>query len=369
MPSFILRQLDPEFWAKVQAKAAAEGTTVKAVILRLLAAWLAAVIVLSVTACGYQNPTAPTVDTPAVSTAAASIQLLAASRKDGLMDVTAVVMTIDGRHVPGAAVSFTASVGTITPELAQTDADGRAQALLTATEPSTVTASSGTLTTSVKLLSSVPAPVEPGTPQPFPPPAPPAPVPPFVPRPGTYLVTMTAAPASVTVGGSSTLSVTVQRTDDAPPPAAYAWACGNGPTVTTTTPSTSCAYPATGTFTARVTVSGGSTTGSGTVTVTVTTPPPPPPPALTLSLAGSANSVATGSTISYTATVGSVQAGETVTAYQWDLDDAAGFEGTSTLTTRTSGTYTTAGLFVATVKVTTSTGRTASATFNYTVTN
>src|SRR4026207_1162560 len=60
MPSFILRQLDPEFWAKVQAKAAAEGTTVKAVILRLLAAWLAAVIVLSITACGYHNPTAPT---------------------------------------------------------------------------------------------------------------------------------------------------------------------------------------------------------------------------------------------------------------------------------------------------------------------
>src|SRR4026207_1816896 len=64
MPSFILRQLDPEFWAKVQAKAAAEGTTVKAVILRLLAAWLAAVIVLSITACGYHNPTAPTPPPP-----------------------------------------------------------------------------------------------------------------------------------------------------------------------------------------------------------------------------------------------------------------------------------------------------------------
>jgi len=40
MPSFILRNLDPEFWAKVRTKADAEGTTVKAVILRLLSRWL-----------------------------------------------------------------------------------------------------------------------------------------------------------------------------------------------------------------------------------------------------------------------------------------------------------------------------------------
>lgn len=40
MPSFILRNLDPDFWAKVQAKATAQGVRIKDVILRLLADWL-----------------------------------------------------------------------------------------------------------------------------------------------------------------------------------------------------------------------------------------------------------------------------------------------------------------------------------------
>lgn len=39
-PSFILRDLDPEFWQKVKAKADAEGVTVKELILRLLTQWL-----------------------------------------------------------------------------------------------------------------------------------------------------------------------------------------------------------------------------------------------------------------------------------------------------------------------------------------
>jgi hypothetical protein len=40
MPSFILRDLDPEFWARVQAKAKAQNVRVKELILRLLADWL-----------------------------------------------------------------------------------------------------------------------------------------------------------------------------------------------------------------------------------------------------------------------------------------------------------------------------------------
>ena len=46
MPSFILRNLDPEFWRRVEAKAAAEGVTVKTVILRLLASWIAIPVAL-----------------------------------------------------------------------------------------------------------------------------------------------------------------------------------------------------------------------------------------------------------------------------------------------------------------------------------
>jgi hypothetical protein len=61
MASFILRNLDPEFWARVQAKAIAEGTTVKAVILRLLTQWLGVILLASLcAACGDLAPTAPT---------------------------------------------------------------------------------------------------------------------------------------------------------------------------------------------------------------------------------------------------------------------------------------------------------------------
>jgi hypothetical protein len=59
MPSFILRNLDPEFWAKVQAKATAEGVTVKALILRLLSQWLA-VVILAVLTVGCTSPDEPT---------------------------------------------------------------------------------------------------------------------------------------------------------------------------------------------------------------------------------------------------------------------------------------------------------------------
>jgi len=40
MPSFILRDIDPDFWRRVKSKAAAEGVTIKDLILRLLATWL-----------------------------------------------------------------------------------------------------------------------------------------------------------------------------------------------------------------------------------------------------------------------------------------------------------------------------------------
>jgi NRPS condensation-like uncharacterized protein len=38
--TYILRDIDDEFWRKVKSKAAAEGMTVKDVILKLLAEWV-----------------------------------------------------------------------------------------------------------------------------------------------------------------------------------------------------------------------------------------------------------------------------------------------------------------------------------------
>src|SRR4051812_13889075 len=70
MPSFILRNINPELWARVQAKAAAEGVPIKAVILRLLAQWVGVVALgamcVHVTACAYHAPDAPTRVTPPV---------------------------------------------------------------------------------------------------------------------------------------------------------------------------------------------------------------------------------------------------------------------------------------------------------------
>lgn len=40
MASYILREIDPELWRKVKAKAAGEGVTLKALIERLIATWL-----------------------------------------------------------------------------------------------------------------------------------------------------------------------------------------------------------------------------------------------------------------------------------------------------------------------------------------
>jgi hypothetical protein len=73
MPSFVLRAIDPALWARVQVKAAAEGITVKAFILKVLAAGVAPVLLLSLLglglpACAYDDakltPTTPTT-TPA----------------------------------------------------------------------------------------------------------------------------------------------------------------------------------------------------------------------------------------------------------------------------------------------------------------
>jgi hypothetical protein len=376
MPSFILRQLDPEFWAKVQAKAAAEGTTVKAVILRLLTAWLAAVILLSVTGCGYKNPTQPTIDTPqpGVPARLEIDNVPGTGDQAGTAAITARVIDAFATALEHQTVTFVATAGTLSAASAQTDAKGIARTTITAPQGGvTITATASGIT--AKTLAAVQPPLPPPPPvepPPVSPPPPPPPIPPPPPpEPGTYSVTLRATPPDILVGGTTTLVATVSGMNDAPmPPSSFTWNCGNG-TAATTTPSasSSCVYLTTGIFLAQVTATGGTVIGRGVAPVTVSPLPPPPPPTLTLSLTGTATSVLTGSTINYTATAGGFAAGETVTAYQWDLDETAGFEGTSTIPTRTSGPYTVSGLFVATVKVTTSTGRTASATFHYVVTN
>jgi hypothetical protein len=375
MPSFILRNLDAAFWTRVQAKAAAEGSTVKAVILRLLAAWLAAVVVLTTLACGYKAPTAPT---PAVQPPVgvpARLELTAnpgVGTDGGTGTVVARVFDAFSTALPDQTVTFSVSEGALSAAKVVTDDKGIARTTLTGPAGAAITIHASAGDVDVETLIAI-------QPTPAPPPVPPAPVPPPplpeppAPPPGipTYVVTLSASPSSLLVGGTATLSASVIPLFRAPAPTAYAWDCTGDSVVdaTTSTASYVCAYPIAGSVAATVRVTGGAASALGTTTVSVTPPVPPTPPALTLTLTGSPQTVAVTQPIAFTATIANVQAGETVSAYQWDLDNTAGFEGTSTITTRPGGPYTVAGLFVATVKVTTSTGRTASATFNYVVTN
>lgn len=328
---------------------------------------------LLLSGCGSKLPTAPTVDLPKAGQPARLELAVVPGTGDhgGTAAVTVRVLDPFSAALPDRTVTFIATAGTLTPTEAVTDEKGIARTSITAPAGSvTITATLADITT--KTLAAIEPlvgpPAAPNPPQPGPD-VPPVGVPPFVPKIGSYIVTMFASPSPVIVGGTATISANAERFDDAPPPSAFAWDCGNGTTTTTTTAaSITCLYPTVGTFLAKVTVTGGTAKGVGATTVTVALPPPPVPPALTVTLAGNATSVAKGGTLIFSATVGNLN-GDTIVAFQWDLDDTSGFEYTTLTSPRTSAVYATAGLFTATVKVTTLTGRTASATFQYVVTS
>jgi PKD domain-containing protein len=218
MPSFILRNLDPIFWARVQAKAAAEGTTVKALILRLLTVWLAALVLVALSAgCAYKNPTGPSPAIVVPSASPASLQFQASTQADHTIALAVKALTIDGRFVSGVTVAFTTSTGSLSQDTAVTDATGLAHTVLSSSETATVEASAGSLTVSTTLLSSVPValvgapPVYPPTvpspnippstppPPPAPLPAPPAPAPPAPPALAVTLTCTPAAPGALTM--------------------------------------------------------------------------------------------------------------------------------------------------------------------------
>jgi len=190
MPSFILRNLDPEFWSRVQAKAAAEGTTVKAVILRLLASWLAAGLLLFTVGCAYQNPAAPTPPAPATPGVPARIELNSSAgtgAESGSGRISARVFDAFATALPEQTVDFRASDGTLSAAQVVTDASGMARTIITGPDGAVITivATLGALevTTRVAIQARpvVPPTPTPPTPTPIPPtptPTPPTPIPP-----------------------------------------------------------------------------------------------------------------------------------------------------------------------------------------------
>lgn len=326
MPSFILRQLDPEFWAKVQAKAAAEGTTVKAVILRLLAAWLAAVIVLSITACGYHNPTAPTPPALPQPGVPSRIELTAnpgVGADAGTGVITLRVLDALNSALPGQTVTVTASEGSLSAASVVTDAKGNAH--LTITGPAgaaiAITATAGTAVqkTSIAMQAGPDAPL-PFVPPVFPPPAPPQPPAPPPPAPTpSYTVTVTASPSSLVVNGSATLTAAVVLVNGATAPTGYAWDCDadgkfDAPLAANVKV---CPYTTAGTIKSAVRVTGANASGQATVEVTVAAAAP----LLVAITAVPTGTLTTGVSVTYTATLSSTGPVPTTGInWEWDLD-------------------------------------------------
>jgi hypothetical protein len=110
------------------------------------AAWLLAVtgVVALGAACGDKK--SPTASTPTVQTVAVTVSPSSLPVQGGEADVTATVTSSAGAPMPGQAVTFTASKGTLTPSTpVTTDGNGQAKAKLSTTESGTVRASVGSI--------------------------------------------------------------------------------------------------------------------------------------------------------------------------------------------------------------------------------
>lgn len=335
MPSFTIYDLNPEFWAQVQAKAAREGITIKALILRLLASWLAAVLVLSAASgCAPHLPTAPDYVAPAVQTAPASLRLTVSTRSDRQYDVSATVLTADGHVVPNVAVSFALEGGTVTPDSALTNGAGVAQAVASAAANATLTVSAGALAASTR-VDGVPS---------------------------TLLLNAATSVAGdvvpfVVSGFVSGNSATVSTS----------WTFGDGGTAVNPSASASHRYVSAGSYLATVIATdslGRSASTSASVTVArapappAPAPPTPPAPPPTLSATLTCTPVAHGSNSScnVTASYRDTLPSGAITKVDWDWGDGV-VELATTSPVRTHN-YTNAGTYTvfATVTATTSDG-------------
>lgn len=242
----------------------------------------------------------------------------------------------DGASFDGASTSAAhtyGAVGTYQASVRVTDQDGR----------------SASATTAVSVTAAPP-----------PPPPPPGPPP-------SYTVTLAANPATVIVGGSSTLTATVTANNGAVPPTGFQWDCDNGAGVVGNSSSTfTCFYPTvTGARTAKVTVTGDTVSASATTTVTVTAPP------LSVAIAGP-SPIGVSASATFTATLSSTGPVPT-SGLVWEWDDDG--DGTTDFVSPSHGSsdarttsYGSTGVKTIKVKVTDpATGRTATGSRTVTV--
>jgi PKD repeat protein len=338
MASFILRAIDPALWAKVQAKAVAEGLTPKQLILKAIAQYvaIAALLVagLAGSACAYHSPTAPAAVTVVPSTAAASIRLVAASRADRQLDVVATVLTASGASVTGARVTFMASIGTLSADTVVSDDSGTARTILASTGLGLVRASANGIDATLTVTGGGAGPVATPDPTPAPGPAP-------GPTPGPLTVTINASPVG-TVGMPVTFGLSTAASG------AVLWTFGDGATSADHI-STSHVYSSAGTFSVSVTVTDGigRTASAGTSVNIASAPLPPAAPAAFIASIGcpKPTSLTVACNVAATAN-GVLLPSSTITRVDWDWGDGriSQTNGTGAAATThpyaSSGTYT-----------------------------
>lgn len=339
MARFILYDLDPTFWARVQAKAKAEGVQVKALILKLLTTWLGlfVVIVLS-TACAYHNPTQPT--PPADDLTAPTTLTLGTMPGTGARSnttvVTAHVQNLHGTPLTNMIVIFSTTAGTVSPDAANTGADGSASTTLTAAGDARVSVTVGPMHNSTLIAA----------PNGAPGPTPPTPTP----SAGVFLNVQGAA----LTGDPVSFSVSSQAMG-----VLWQWNFGDGATDQTTAFSTTHVYGRAGVFLASVSGAG---TASASAPITISNKPvvaPPPAAALAVTVGctpGTHGTTATACNVRATFG-GTALPGGAITGVDWDWGDGTTADNHSATPVQTH-TYTSAGTYtvLATVTANTSAG-------------
>jgi hypothetical protein len=303
-----------------------------------LTALLASVLLLA----GCHSPSSPslppaTTPDPTRSTIPTHIQILAASRQDQRLDVTAQVLSADGHGVPSIPVSFTVGDGTVTPSLVTSDGNGNAKTVAVTTAPTTITADIGGGITA-SFTSTIPS---------------------------ASSLSVSLSVPSVVVNTTSTLTASA-NSQPIGGPFTYTWTFGDGKTESGSASAIGHAYPGIGSYAASVTVrDGGGRTATSTATASVTdvpvvppvVTPPAPVKALAATVSCTAQAHGTPTPCNVSVTYGAdIVASNAVTSIVWDFGD--GFTETVLNSPIRSRNYAQAGTYTvaATVTATTSDG-------------
>ena len=252
-----------------------------------------------------QDITAPSV--PAATGAPTQIRVLGSSRTDQQLDITAQVLTADGKGVPSVQVQFSITNGIVTPVIAQTDANGNAKTVAATFAASTITATIGTGLTSSGVFGIA----------------------------STAPLSVNLTTSTVTIGTTTPFSASVSGTPIGGP-FSYLFTYGDGTSDTISTSTITHLYSKSGTYTASVKVtdgSGRSVTGFVGAQVkdpVVVTPVPTPADTsgLVATLTCTANAHGTASPCNVSASYnGKALASGSITAITWDWGDGGNVAG------------------------------------------